>query len=82
MGEHFRASRRPQALVATDMVAVLVGVQDAADGPAPLAGNRKTGLPVEGVHGHGFAGLITSDEIVVITPRITRPNTLDDHLCK
>ena len=82
MGKHFRAGRRPQAFVATDMVAVLVGVEDASDGSASPAGNCKTSLPVERVYGHGVASFFTGDEIVVIAPRITRPNTLDDHLCK
>ena len=64
------------------MVAMLVGVENAPYGPASRVGNRKTGLPVERVHGHRFTRFFTGDEVVVITPRVSWPNALDDHLCK
>ena len=82
MREHLCAGGRPQTFVATDMVAVLVSVEDAPDGPTSCSRNGKTGLPVEWIDGHGIAGFLTGDEVVVIAPRVSRPNAFDDHLCK
>ena len=82
MREDFRARGGPQTLVAADMVAVFVGIEDAADLPTPLSRCRQAGLPVERIHGHRLARFFTSDEVVVIAPRVSRPNALDDHLFK
>ena len=82
MREHLCAGGRPQTFVATDMVAVLVSVEDAPDGPTSRSRNGETGLPVERIDGHGIAGFLTGDEVVVIAPRVSRPNAFYDHLCK
>ena len=79
MRQHPRAGGRAQPVVAADMVAVLVGVEDVGDGPAVAQSGGVYRLPVEGVDRHGLAGLPAGDEIVEVAPGVPRPDALDDH---
>lgn len=73
MRQNSCARHRPEPLVAANMIAVLVGIEDLRDGPTAGSCGRGTQLPVEGVYGERLPGLSASDEIVVVPPRIRRP---------
>ena len=79
VGEHRRLGRGDHLLIATGVVAVLVGIEDLRDGPAFGLGRSQTFLVVERVDRERLAGFGAGDQIIEITTGIRRPDLFDDH---
>lgn len=74
--QHSRSGGRPQRLVAADVIAMLVGVQDMREGPAARADPLEAGLPVQRVDRQRLAALLAGDQIVEIAPAVGGPKPL------
>lgn len=73
------ARRIDHSLVATDVIAMLMGIQDLGDLPAPIPGGRKTLPEVQWIDRQRVAGFRARDQIVEIAVGVAGPDLLDDH---
>src|ERR1035441_6628010 len=73
------SARNPSTTKAAGVVAMFMGVEDLADGPAHLLRTAQAGLPVERIDRQGLAGLAAGDQVVEIAALIVRPDALDQH---
>jgi hypothetical protein len=80
MGQHLGAGRTHHGLVAADMVAVLVRVEDLGYLPAAFLGAGETLLVIERVDGKRLSGFGTGDQIVEVSVSVSGPDLLDDHI--
>ena len=77
--QYLGAGGRHHRLVAADVIAVLVGVEDLRDRPAFFLRAGQAARVIEGVDRHGLAGFRAGDQIVEIAVRVGGPDLLDDH---
>ena len=76
-GEHLSTRRRAQGLIATDVVVMLMGIENAPQGPAPLTSGLQAQFPVERVYGECFTRARTGEKVVVVAPTVARPEAFD-----
>ena len=81
MRDDLRAGRLDNALVAADVIAVLVRIQDLGDVPLLFVGDGETFPEVERIDRQCLAGLRTDDQVVEVAVGVGGPDLFDDHLC-
>ena len=79
MREDLGPRRCDHLLVATGVVAVLVGVEDLGDGPALRLGRSQAFLMVKGIDRQGLAGFSACNQVIEIATGVCGPDLLDDH---
>jgi hypothetical protein len=77
--ENLRPGRIYETRVTTGMVEVLVRVEDLRNGPALLPRCIEAQAPLQGVYGQGLARLGAGNEVMKVSVRIRRPDTLNQH---
>ncbi len=69
-----------EALVAADMVAVLMGIQDLADLEPAVPGDGEASPEIEWINGQCLTGFVTGDEVVEVSQAVGSPDLFDDQL--
>src|SRR3546814_14492823 len=73
---------RSHGVVAANMVAMLVGVEDAGDVPAARLGPLEAEIGLDRIDCHGLAGFGAGEDVEEIAGRVARPDLFDDHRSK
>ena len=79
MRDHLRAGRGDDVVITCDVVGVLVGVEHLRDLKASPPRDSEALFMSERIDRERFAGLLTSDQVIVIPEAVPDPHALDDH---